>query len=144
MQQFITSSEACALLDRILQTSQSLNWAINEYVRKDPLKPVIAAQPEPVSAAIVPEPVVLPEPPRAVAPVLTIKLSDLMQARDEARRRRTQRGSQPQPAQEVRQARPERNERPPQHRPKPLPRSAPRDVEVIYRRSVGRGLRASA
>jgi hypothetical protein len=135
MQQFITSAEACALLDRILQTSQSLNRAFDEYVRKDPLspppQPVVAA---PIPAAIVAQPALLPQPMRPVAPVLTIKLSDLMNARDEARRRRAQRQTEPSPQPQRAASAPPPA---PMHRPKALPRThqRPREVEVIYRRA---------
>jgi hypothetical protein len=129
MQQFITSSEACALLDRILQTSQSLNRAINEYVRNDPF----AKPPEPIQAAILPEPVVLPTPERAVAPVLTIKLSDLMRVTDESRRRRTQRPSRPQP--EKAHSAPSPTSRPKEPSRRPMRSTRAPEVEVIYRRS---------
>ena len=139
MQQFITSAEACALLDRILQTSQSLNRVIDEYVRHDPFAKPKIQPPELVVAPPVES--VLPDPRKAVAPVLTIKLSDLMRAGDEARRRRTQHRNDPQPQQQQTQQRPPPPAR--EHRPKPL-RASPREVEVIYRRSVGRGLRVVA
>jgi hypothetical protein len=111
MQQFITSAEALALLDRVLQTSQSLSAAIDRFVR-----PIAAA---PIQPVIVEEPTVLPEPPCPVAPVLTIKLADLM--RESAAYQRRHPTPKPKP-----------------QRTRPVIRNltkTQRDAEVLYRRS---------
>jgi hypothetical protein len=114
MQQFITSSEACALLDRVLKTVQSLNSALELYVTK----PIIQAQPLPAPAENM---AVLPAVERVVpapkAPVLTIKLSDLIRESENVQRRNKQ------------HARHRRSNHQPRHK-----RQAP-NVEVVYRRS---------
>lgn len=125
MQQFITSSEACALLDRILQTSQSLNKAISKYVLPNiQTKPAATAIPSPppvAETAVLPmkkaEPAVPSIDDAPIAPVLTIKLSDLVREGEYSRQRRLQqqRG---------------RNQRP----PKPRHKRQMRDVEVLYKR----------
>lgn len=121
MQQFISSAEASALLDRILQTSQSLNRAIAQLAVPVVAKPVT---PTPMAVEASLSPVeeakleVLPPPQRTVASVLTIKLADLV--RESAR------------AQQRRQA------LNPKHRsaPRPIPiRKRGKEVEVVIRRS---------
>jgi hypothetical protein len=120
MQQFISSVEAQALLDRILQTSQSLNRAIAQLAA-----PVVETR-------IVPPPVteeaslssveeakveVLPLPPRTVAPALTIKLADLVRESTRAQQRHRQ-TLHPKP------------------QPRPIPiRKRGKEVEVLIRRS---------
>src|SRR3954470_16711881 len=94
MQQFISSVEAQALLDRILQTSQSLNRAIAELavpvVEKHtaPTPVTVEASLSSVEKAKLEE---LSPPSRTVAPALTIKLADLIResARAQQRRRQT-------------------------------------------------------
>jgi hypothetical protein len=113
MQQLTTSAEACALLDRVLQTVQTLNRALASL---QPQVPSSAPQARPLPMVVRP---VLPQLEDAVAPVLTIKLSDLMREGTAARERRQQ------------HTRPQRPNRP---RSKPL-RPQLRDVEVIYRKS---------
>lgn len=133
MQQFITSSEACALLDRVLQTVQSLNQARIDIVQRT-TPPVLQPALPPV---IVEEPIVLPSEDRPIAPVLTIKLSDLIRegaAAKERQRHRQRHHKAP--------SRPPTQEPPPillhaRQRPKrPLrPVRQAREVEVVYRRN---------
>jgi hypothetical protein len=131
MQQFITSSEACALLDRILQTVQSLKLATAEVIQR-----TSPPAPQPVlPPAIVEEPTVLPLDERPIAPVLTIKLSDLIRESTAAKERRQQRQvprlqkrAPDEPAPLLLHARPR-----PQRPLRPIRQV--REVEVVYRRN---------
>jgi hypothetical protein len=120
MQHTLSSAEVCDLLDRALQTSQSLNRAMRQL-----FPPILATPASPPSVPVLTTSVspaneaklgVLPIPPKPAAPVLTIKLADLLQAAER-----------------------KRNHQPP---PKRAPRSVPtyrrrpeRFVEVVHRRS---------
>lgn len=123
MQQFITSTEACALLDRILQTVQTLNRARASLSPVQTRAPAIQERQPPPQPLVFSTPVVgtvvLPQPKEPVIPVLTIKLADLMREGSAARARRQQHNRPPRPTQRT--------------RPKPL--RPERDVEVIYRKS---------
>lgn len=82
MQPHPTSAELCALLDNVLQTIHLLKQALDQCV-PPPAAQAKAPPPEPVPPV---DPV--PVEPKRVAPVLTIKLSDLLRAADEAKKRR--------------------------------------------------------
>lgn len=145
MQQNTVSAEILALLPRIAQTSQSLNRALDKYVHNDPFAPqaksetlIVAANDLPVKSE---ETTVLPVDGTRQAPVLTIKLADLVQAGNEARRRRLQAAHRlrrqsvvtPTPAQEKppvvrRPARPARPARPVDR--------VYREIEVIRRKGL--------
>jgi len=128
MQQFITSSEACALLDRILQTVQSLSQAIIDIDRRTAPLVLESALPP----VIVGEPSVPPPDERPIAPALTIKLSDLIREGMAARERRQRRPHPLKPRHSPPEATPiqlharKRSKRP--LRPT-------RDVEVVYRKN---------
>lgn len=107
MQPHSTSAEICSLLDNVLQTLHLLKQAVEQHV---PIPAVQVAPPLPEPET--PTPVM----PKRIAPVLTIKLSDLQREREKAQRRKA---SSPVKRPPVRQARPRR----------PLP-----EPEVIYRR----------
>jgi hypothetical protein len=111
MQQYITSAEACQLLDRVLQTVQSLNAAFSALFPPPATIPEVRAL-----EATVPEPSVVPAP-EPVAPVLTIKLSDLVRASDNVQRRNKQ------------HKRHQRQNHQPRHERRV------RNVEVVYRRA---------
>lgn len=119
----LSAAEACALLDRVLQTVQSLSEA---YERLFPKVPV-SVEAQPANTQIhrekEAEQIVVPIVKRPVAPVLTIKLSDLVREGERAQRRKqTTTPSQRPPAKRV----PFRDRR----------RGPPREVEVIYRKGI--------
>lgn len=116
MQQFITSAKACELLDRVLQTVQTLNQT-RELFFGNALKIVPTAGP-----------IVLPTERMSVAPVLTIKLADLVREGAEARERRNQ------------HSRPQRPVNKPRQQQLLIPRKPHftrelRAVEILYKRT---------
>lgn len=118
MQQYISSAEACTLLDRVLQTVQSLKTARAMFVQRIQVQAPPPPPPQPeealVSSVIEAEPALPPTDTRRVAPVLTIKLADLVQAGNAARARRVQTGKSQRTA-----SRPQHNVR---------------KVEILYRK----------
>lgn len=91
MQQFITSAKACELLNRVLQTVQTLNQTRELFFGN-------ASKPAPIAG-----PMVLPTERMSVAPVLTIKLADLVREGAEARERRNQHSRPQRPVNKPRQ-----------------------------------------
>lgn len=126
MQQAIRPSEACALLDQVLRTLQTINQVVASISVK-PKEMRVIAQPEPVMEQ---RKVVQLVEEHPVSPVLTIKLADLIREGSAARDRRNQ------------HIRPQRafNTRP-QPRPQPKPQVRPRSmyetrtIEVMYKRT---------
>lgn len=132
MRQFITSTEACGLLDRLLSTVQNLNQTRMELFGKDIEEvPMVESRCEeawaPLETIIPPmfeEPARLPKMER---PVLTIPLGDLLREGAAARERRGQHN--PRPQRPV--ARPSRPRQPPRTNP---PLRELRTIEVLYKR----------
>lgn len=122
MQQFITPAESSALLDRVLQTVRSLSDARTSLFGKD--LGVVATQDTMETGAVV-APVLSSIVGRPVAPVLTIKLDDLMRAGAEARERRNQ---------HVRPQRPVNKQRQQPQKGFQSLREL-RSIEVLYRRT---------
>lgn len=121
MHHHLSAAEARALLDRVLQTVQSLS---ETYERLFPRVPVsVEAQPanNQNDREKEAELIVVPRVKKPVAPALTIKLSDLIREGERAQRRK-------------------QNATPPQQPPtKRVPfrdrrRGRPREVEVVYRK----------
>jgi hypothetical protein len=137
MQQFLTSTEACGLLDRILASVQNLNATkaslFPSETNQVELMATAAAEeereapPETLIPPMMEEMPVLPAFERPVAPVLTIKLGDLLREGAAARERRAQHVRPPRPI-----------TRPPVIQ-RQTPRNLPpmreiRTIEVLYKR----------
>ena len=119
----IDPAEACALLDHVLQTVQSLDTAFARYFPKVPVS--VEAQPpasltsKQIHREIEAELTVSPVERRPAVPVLTIKLSDLIREAERAKNHRQFKA----PAQQRRPWKHKRRHRHPAT-----------DVEVVYRK----------
>ena len=137
MQQFITSSEACGLLDRVLASVQNLNAAkvslFPSETHQVELMATAAAEeereapPETLIPPMMDELPAMPSFEQPVAPVLTIKLGDLLREGAAARERRAQHNRPPRPVNR------------PSNKPRQIPRNLPprreiRTIEVLYKR----------
>lgn len=134
MQQFITSSEACGLLDRVLASVQNLNAAkafmLSSVPNQVTLPATAAAEEEcrpPIETVATPMTCELPVTSSSKKPVLTIKLGDLLREGEAARERRAQHN------------RPPRSTNRPIIKPRQTPRNLPpmreiRTIEVLYKR----------
>lgn len=127
MGQFITSTEACALLDQILNTIQHLTKTRASLAGVPSVTGAEPAKVEPmVQAELVREPIAVKVPERAKSSVLTITLADLVREGSAARERRNQ---------HVRPQRPQKPRAVPQLAPQRLPPLREvRTIEVLYKR----------
>lgn len=123
MQQSLTSSEVCGLLDRVLNTLNTLNKVRTSLQEKESISEVqtirVNTESRQVSRA---EPGVCHQ---SITPVLTIKLADLVREGNAARARRGQ------------HVRPQRPIKPPTPRVTSrvtLPLREVRTIEVLYKR----------